>query len=251
MKHLLLTLLLFLPAAVIAAEKEEPQPSDIIKFTERVFDFGTIEEADGPVSHSFEFHNAGNKPVTILYARSGCVCVTAEAPRKPIAPGARSTIKVTYNPSYRPGDFSKEILIMNSDREYNRVWIKGTVNPMKHDVSENFPYEYGQGLWMNLSLMSFGRMADGEVKSMRLRMANNSDFLMRLSFEIDPETLSKEIKIDIPESFILRASADSEMKITASVLAPVAAPHTFRIYPVIDGKRLETPLEVKVFNKSY
>ncbi len=231
-----------------AGDHKEPNASKAIKFDERIYSFGTIEEADGPVSHTFRFTNTGDKPLSILYARSGCVCISTDIPRTPVAPGESANITVTYNPLYRPGDFSKEIVVMNSDKEYSRVWVKGTVNPMQHSVSENFPYEYGDGLWMNLGVMSFGRMKPGEHKSVRLRMANDSDFVMRLSFETENADLPDGVTLIIPASHILQPGADASMNISVDFPNQgIARECIVKVYPVVNGHRLATPLEVKLY----
>lgn len=239
----------FTAAAQERGQENEPQPSATIKFAERIHDFGKIKEADGLVSHEFEFTNTGSKPVTLLYARSGCVCVNGEVPRKPIAPGAKGKVTVTFNPLYRPGEFSKEVLVMNSDREYSRIWVKGTVEGMKHSVSENYPYEYGEGLWMNLAVMSFGRMEQGESKSVRLRLANDSDKVMHLSFKADESGLPDGARLTIPQSFILQPGDTADMKVTMQVTRKVTGEHMVKVYPVIDGIRRPQALDVKVFGK--
>ena len=37
-------------------------------FEEKIHDFGTINEVDGPVSYSFEFTNTGDEPLVIINA---------------------------------------------------------------------------------------------------------------------------------------------------------------------------------------
>ncbi len=251
-KILSLVITIIMPFAVAAQAWQtdsEPKPSETIKFAERVYDFGTILEADGPVTHEFEFTNSGSKPVTILYVRGGCVSISGEAPRKPVAPGQKAKVKVTFNPAYRPGDFSKEVVVMNSDKEFNRVWVKGHVEEMKHPVSENYPYDYGNGLWMNLGLMSFAHMESGETKSVRLRLANDSSDVLRLRFEADNSALPDGAQITIPESFILQPGDTSEMKITIHLTRSISGEHSINVYPVINGTRGTTPLEVRVYGK--
>ena len=50
----------------------------VLKFTEEVWNFGRIEELDGPVSHTFTFTNTSKKPVVIEDVSVSCGCTTPE-----------------------------------------------------------------------------------------------------------------------------------------------------------------------------
>ena len=159
--------------------------SDELVFEERVFDFGEIKEENGLVSHEFEFKNVSQKVISINGVTSGCGCVQFEFPKEPLRPNATGKVKVTYNPAYRPGFFSKEVVVLsNNNANYNRIWVKGTVIPCKHPVSENYPYEYGSGLWMNFEVMAFGTIGKGGTKTMKLKYVNDTDNDIQLMFVV-------------------------------------------------------------------
>ncbi|MBP5668391.1 MAG: DUF1573 domain-containing protein, partial [Salinivirgaceae bacterium] len=50
-------------------------------------DFGTISEADGPVSHVFHLLNNSDKSVAISRAIPGCSCINADFVSTPVEPG--------------------------------------------------------------------------------------------------------------------------------------------------------------------
>ncbi len=101
-----------------------------INFVEKSHDFGTIKEANGPVSYEFEFKNVGNEPLVILSARASCGCTRPEYPEKPIKPGEKGKIKITYNPAGRPGEFDRKIKIQTNDKNRRPVLkITGVVIP--------------------------------------------------------------------------------------------------------------------------
>jgi hypothetical protein len=102
-----------------------------ITFAEKSHDFGTIQEAKGQVSHTFEFTNTGDGALVIIDATASCGCTRPEYPKEPIKPGKKGKIKVTYNPSHRPGEFSKQIKVRTNDSKHRRVTLKisGTVLP--------------------------------------------------------------------------------------------------------------------------
>ena len=95
-------------------------------------DFGTIKEANGPVSCTFEFTNTGNKPLLIIDATASCGCTRPEYPTKPVKPGKKGKIKVTYSPIGRPGAFKKTVKIKTNGKERTTTLrIEGTVIPKK------------------------------------------------------------------------------------------------------------------------
>ena len=99
-------------------------------FATKSHDFGTIKEEGGPVSCTFEFTNTGDKPLLIIDATASCGCTRPEYPSKPIKPGKKGKIKVTYSPIGRPGAFKKTVKIKTNGRERTTVLrIEGTVIP--------------------------------------------------------------------------------------------------------------------------
>ncbi len=99
-------------------------------FSKMTHDFGTIKEAKGPVSCSFEFTNTGDKPLLIINAVASCGCTHPEFPTKPIKPGKKGKIKVTFSPIGRPGSFKKTIKVKTNGKERTiSLHIEGTVVP--------------------------------------------------------------------------------------------------------------------------
>ena len=95
-------------------------------------DFGTIQESKGPVSCTFEFTNTGDKPLLIIDVTASCGCTRPEYPSKPIKPGKKGKIKVTYSPIGRPGAFKKTVKVKTNGKERTTtLHIEGTVVPKK------------------------------------------------------------------------------------------------------------------------
>lgn len=100
------------------------------KFTVKTHDFGTIQEEKGPVSCTFEFTNTGDKPLLIIDATASCGCTRPEFPSKPIKPGKKGKIKVTFSPIGRPGAFKKSVKVKTNGKERTTTLrIEGTVIP--------------------------------------------------------------------------------------------------------------------------
>lgn len=127
MKKILMVAMGLLMVCGAAMAKKNSDGTPAIKFTERIYDFGIIPN-DRPASHDFEFINDGDANLVIVDATAECGCTRPEFSEKPIAPGKKSKVKVTYNPVGRPGSFEKTVTVKtNGNPRKVRLKIRGTV----------------------------------------------------------------------------------------------------------------------------
>lgn len=214
-----------------------------LSFDEPVFDFGEIPEKEGQVSHVFIFENISREPVVINKITAGCGCVRSNYPGGPVMPGQNAKITITYNPLYRPGFFSKEIVIFsNNHKTINRIWIKGSVIPYIHPVEEDYPYNYSNGLYMNLKILAFGKVVRGTSRHLTLRYANDTDRPMTLHFIADDA--GQNITFTNPGKLAPRQRG--EIIFTCLPLKKIQGEILIRIYPVVNGKKLSQPLQAKI-----
>ena len=100
------------------------------KYLQESHDFGTINEADGKVSCTFEIENVGDEPLVILGVYVSCGCTTYEFTKEPIAPGGKGEVKVSFNPSGFKGKYIKSIHIYTNTRPKKKtVRIYSVINP--------------------------------------------------------------------------------------------------------------------------
>jgi len=233
----------FSVAIVLSSQLSSQTISASLSFEEKVFDFGKIQEKDGEVSHTFIFKNTGRTYVKIDEIVSDCGCTHFEFPEDPVAQGSKGKVTVSYNPAYRPGSFSKEIIVFsNNHKEISRIWIKGFVIPFIHPVEEDYPYDFGDGLHLSLKVLSFGKVAKGASKKIRLGYANDTDEPMTLHFVKDSN--DRGLKFTDPGELLPRER--SVMIFNYTMLKRHHGDKVFNIYPVINGRRLLVPLQVKV-----
>jgi hypothetical protein len=97
------------------------------KFKSETIDYGKIDKgSDG--ERIFIFTNIGDQPIIIKNIKSSCGCTVPEKPEKPVMPGEKGEIKVSYD-TKRVGGFSKSITIFSNATEAAKVIrIKGIVN---------------------------------------------------------------------------------------------------------------------------
>ncbi len=82
------------------------------------FDFGTIDRRVEDVWHTFIIENQGDEPLAILRVERSCSCMKVSLSKRPLAPGERRTMKVTYEVrKMPPGLFSKVVQIYSTSRD--------------------------------------------------------------------------------------------------------------------------------------
>lgn len=114
---------------------------------EPVCDLGEIREADGPVTHRFTVRNASDKPVAIVRVGISCGCLTPRFSREPILPGRETAVEITYDPTNRPGTFTKQVGVFSSaGGDALLLVLRGTVKERERSVEEIYPLDLGGGL---------------------------------------------------------------------------------------------------------
>ncbi|MBB4038295.1 hypothetical protein GGR21_004227 [Dysgonomonas hofstadii] len=234
---------LFLVLGFISINLYSQTASSTLSFEERTHDFGKIEEKDGRVSHTFNFKNTGSQPVVINNIVTGCGCVSNEYSKEPIQPGATGKIVISYNPAYRPGNFSREITIFSNNGDYvNWVTIKGEVIPFEHPVEEDYPYAFGDGLYLSLKTLAFGRIPVGATNEIELRYANDTNKPMTLKFVID----GNYPNISFINPALLKSKERGKVIVRYTMPESNNKEISVNIYPVVNGKKLQQPLTLKV-----
>lgn len=127
-KILLMSLMLMLSVCYASAQKQAQ-----IKFDKLTYDFGKFSESNPVQKCTFTFTNVGDAPLIINQAVASCGCTVPKYTKKPVAPGQKGTLCVTYNGKGRfPGHFKKTITVRtNGKPEMTRLYIEGTMEEAK------------------------------------------------------------------------------------------------------------------------
>ena len=238
-----LLVVLALLVSITVSAQEEPTFSQTFTPDQRIHDFGTIYERDGKVQHTFEFTNRGRHIVAISQVNAWCGCTTATFTRTPIRPGEKGKVTITFNPSHRPGKFSKEaVVLLNEGKEYIRIWVKGKVIGSQHPVTEDHPYHLGSGLYVRYNTLPFASLRQGQSYTFQQRIANNTNRPMTITFRRVPNNRI----LQMPDTLLLQPG---ERRI---VPVSYCAPHTYRynryihVYPIVNGQQLK-PIRINWF----
>lgn len=97
------------------------------KFEKETINYGKIDKGSNG-ERVFTFTNVGDKPLIIKNIQSSCGCTVPKKPEKPIMPGEKGEIKVSYD-TKRVGGFSKAITIFSNAKNNRKIIkIRGYVN---------------------------------------------------------------------------------------------------------------------------
>lgn len=125
-KLLIMTMMLF---AIVTTASAQAQ----IKFDKVSYDFGTFSENNSVQHATFTFTNVGKSPLVINQAVASCGCTVPKYTQKPIAPGQKGEINVTYNGAGKfPGHFKKMVTVRtNGVPEMTRLYVEGVMTEAK------------------------------------------------------------------------------------------------------------------------
>ena len=115
----------FLPVFTLAQVQTSDQQVGVLETRKSVFDFGSIPQGR-PVFHVFLLENPSLKPVLIDNIQASCGCTTPEWSKEPVAPGAKSEVKVGFNAAAE-GPFEKTIQVFYAGGQQLVLTIKGNV----------------------------------------------------------------------------------------------------------------------------
>lgn len=159
----------------------QPRQVTTVVTDRQVYDFGIIKEREGKADCVITLTNKGKKAVAISDVRTFCGCAAPSYSREPVQSGGKTRLIITYNPENRSGRFSKDVyIILNGGDTYIQTKITGNVVPYLHPVTEEYPYAFGQGLYMSNQVLPFAYQGKDIRQTVTLRIAND----MRQPMEI-------------------------------------------------------------------
>ena len=128
MKKILLMMVMLL-GTLTATLAQNTQKQAEIKFEKLTHYFGTISDKAPVQKCTFTFTNVGNAPLVINQAVASCGCTVAQYSKKPIMPGEKGTITVTFNSRGQfPSHFKKTVTVRSNGKiEMTRLYIEGTI----------------------------------------------------------------------------------------------------------------------------
>ena len=116
-KFLMVALLMFIGITMASAQNQAE-----IKFDQITINVGTFPESAPVKKAVYTFTNVGQ-------VVASCGCTVPKYDKRPIAPGQKGSVEITYNGQGKfPGHFKKSITIKsNAKTEMTRLYIEGVM----------------------------------------------------------------------------------------------------------------------------
>jgi hypothetical protein len=146
--YLIMIFGLFAPAEVGAQKITSPPPPITapgpLSIDDKVFDFGGVGTSSS-VTQQIEIVNSGDKPLTIT--KVYCAYHNTLDPesyvsfswtKKPIKPGKRGSISITYKAMSDIGSFKDEIAVETGDSGQARFYLTGAIVPVKDHPAPDY-----------------------------------------------------------------------------------------------------------------
>lgn len=159
-------------------------------FDNTEFDFGTVREEGGGVSHVFRFVNTGSAPFTVQEVTASCGCTTPEWTRSAVFPQDSGFVKVTFDPNDRPGAFHKSVRVVvagESGTITEILDIFGRVAPRAETIENQYPYHFGT-VYFRAAVLAFDTLNKnrGETAERKLELVNVSAEPVRFALILPP-----------------------------------------------------------------
>ena len=178
-----------LTAAILAPLLAPAANPRLLHFEEPVKNLGKVAETDGTVKLRFEYTNIADREVTLLDVHTQCGCARPEFSRKPVKPGGKGTVEVTFDPKDRYGDFSIGLTVIAGNgnyRKFNTLVVKGYVISRIPEAEIRYPYALSAALRADNRAIGMRQLSRSDPKRTRqLRLLNTSAKTLRLAYRTD------------------------------------------------------------------
>ncbi len=142
------------------------------------------------VTVNFSFTNTGSVPLMIKQVHASCGCTAPSWSKEPVLPGKKGFVGATYNPTNRPGPFSKTITVVSNAATASKVLtIKGEVDPKPKSLEDIYRFSMGK-IRLKTNHMSFSRVLKDQKGSQTVEIVNVSDKPVKVAFNRVPAYIS-------------------------------------------------------------
>jgi hypothetical protein len=94
--------------------------------------WGKVNEGE-KLTHYFVFENSGNAPLLIEDAQVACPCTKVEFPKHPVSPGAKDSIKVTFDTEGKFYYQDRVVKLVANTKKEEKLRLKVYVIPKEEE----------------------------------------------------------------------------------------------------------------------
>lgn len=182
MKRLIAYLIAALLSAGISLAQGGGNP---LVFDAYVRDFGTVNEADGTLFHTFQFVNGASGTAVISKVTASCSCVTVSYPKARMKGGEAGEISIALSPVGLMGDVLREVFICVEGYDPVKLELRANIVPSKVEINDIYKVSLPSGLRMTTSSASFGYIPQGKSEKKRIDIVNVSDSPLSIQAEVE------------------------------------------------------------------
>lgn len=208
------------------------------------YDFGTIREQDGEVSHTFTLRNVSSDTLRIGRYELGCDCTDLTYSNKEILPQGETSITVMYNPTYRPGKFSREVnIFLLPETEYVTLGFQGKVKKSPYEDDYEVSHALGRGLYVSQQRLHLLDKGVGEERQFLLTAKNQTRRPITVHFETEA---CKQAGVTVKVEETVTIPAQAKVSIPIAVAQPSSHEGWIDL-PLTVGGKVVKPLHVTWF----
>lgn len=189
-----------------AASNAQP----VMTFESIIYDFGVINEEDGPVTHNFTFQNTGNSDLKIDSVKASCGCTTPGWTQNTITPNTDGVVTARFDPKNRPGKFEKYLTVFsNTEQRITQLLIRGEVIGRQKTIADTLVTKLG-ALRLKSQALNFDKITTEKPITKVFEMYNDSTEAFTF---LEPTNLPPHIQVAI-EPMTLEAKARGTITVT-------------------------------------
>lgn len=143
-----------------------------LSFESTLWDFGTVNEGNGPVMHTFSFRNHGTSTIRLERVSVSCSCVKVYTGETSFAPGESGELSVSFNPEGLSGDQEKTVTVYTGD---SRIILDIRGKIVNQRVDDGYSINLGNGLRARTMDLNYGVIYPGDKFLRALMLWNDSD----------------------------------------------------------------------------
>ena len=225
-----------------------------LKFDTAVMDAGTVKEDAAPREYEFFWTNVGDTPVTVVKVTTDCGCAVPSFDSVPVEPGERSSLKITYYPKGRPGNFSRRIFVyadVSGSLPAASLSLRGYVEPSDRPVW-NYRFRMGslclkyKDIYLKDDRKAVERVLCMNAGDEPLTVGVDTALLPPfLEVSVEPETIPPGGEADIVVRYDPSAVPMRLLNVVPIVLTGMDVPPSQRTLRVIFRQERQTPSSVQ------
>lgn len=216
-----------------------------ITWDKTVHDFGDVSVTDGPLTCTFTVTNNGPEAIAIFEVVSSCGCTDVKWTREPIKPGKTGIVSATYKNEDGPMPFDKTLTVyISGETRPTILRLRGVVHEKKKTLSQLYGEHKLGVLGLKSRSVRTGNLKQGQSVSENITVANLGSKPLQLAFIGQPQELKANVK---PNPIPAGETATITFTVTAN--KEKYGRNIYPIYPVINGKTADEPIEVETWTQ--